>query len=395
MKFNPIFYFFLTPLIYSVDGDPYRTYEVLAVALLSSVFFIRLTMYKTYILDIVCVFLFSSFLIIQQFFISNGDIFFGVNFFITFMAAFIPFWMLRSAHWHYSGFEQGLKKAINLVFWVAVLSISFSFFTGFGETYVGGIAGYRAFGFLGDSFSPVMVFLFLFYLISDLKFRAFISLVVIIMMGAKTALIMLVFSVAIYFMFIKKTATNKITGAALAGLLGIFLLNFNTFFTNVGNTEFSMINRLLSYQIGYQFFVESPVFGIGMNQGLLRVESEAMLLAESKGIDNYFPVHQVHNSFLRILSETGLIGFSLFVIFIYVLLSNAFKSIRFAIPLSESIERNIIIAGSIWVIGFVCVYQTTGWFVPGHPQLTWLLMLSTISVILVERKLARKVQFEK
>ena len=395
MKFNPIFYFFLTPLIYSVDGDPYRTYEVLAVALLFSAFFIRLTMYKTYILDIVCVFLFSSFLIIQQFFISNGDIFFGVNFFIAFMAAFIPFWMLRAAHWHYSGFEQGLKKAINLVYWVAILSISFSFITGFGERYIGGIAGYRAFGFLGDSFSPVMAFLFLFYLISDLKIRAFISFVVILMMGAKTTLIMLVFCVAIYYLLIKKTAIYKVTGAALVAFLGFFLLNFNTFIFNVGNIEFSMLNRLLSFQIGIQFFLESPIFGIGMNQGLLRAEFEAMMLAESEGIVNYFPVYQVHNPFLRILSETGLIGFSLFVTFIYVLLSNAFKSIRSAIPLSESIERNIIIATGIWVIGFVCVYQTTGWFVPGHPQLTWLLMLSTISVILVERKLARKVQFKK
>lgn len=395
MKFNPIIYFFLSPLIYVVDGDPYRTFELLLVAVLSLILFIRKTIYKTYILDIISVFLFSSFLIFQQLFLTSGDIVFGINFFIAFIAAFAPFWMLRSAHWHYSGFERGLKKGISLLFWIGFLSISLSFITGMGERYSGGIAGYRAFGFLGDSFSPVMVFLFLFYAINNSRYYAFMSFMVILMMGAKTAILMAIFCMALYFLFIKKSATNKVLGVALIAGLAIIPFFLSIFMSNLQNLEHSMFNRLISYQLGIEFFLESPIFGIGINQGLLRASDEAILLAEAEGIVNYFPVYQVQNPYLRTLSETGLIGFSLLMILIYFLLIRAFKSIKSAMLLPESIERSIIFAGGLYVIGFVCVYQTTGWFVAGHPQLSWLLMFSTISIILAKRKSATHLHFDK
>ena len=395
MKFSPIIFFFLSPLIYSIDGDPYRTLEVLSVALLSLILFIRRTIYKTFILDIISVFLYSGFLIVQQFFIGSGDLGYGINFFIVFIAAFAPFWMLRSTHWNYPGLERGLTKGINLLFWIAFLSISVSFVTGMGERYNGGIAGYRAFGFLGDSFSAVMVFLILFYMINNYKYYAFISGLVLIMMGGKTAIVMVVFCMTLYLLFIKKSATSKVLGVALGTCLVTLPLVLGVIVSNLQNVEFSMMNRMISYKLGIEYFLENPVFGIGINQGLGRSRYDAISLAEAEGITNYFPVYQVQNAFLRTLSETGLIGFSLMLMFVYFLLSRAVKSIRSAMLLPESIERNIIFAAGLWVIGFVCVYQTTGWFVAGHPQLTWLLMFSTISIVLAERKLAGHVHFDK
>ena len=395
MKFSPIIFFFLSPLIYSIDGDPYRTLEVLSVALLSLILFIRRTIYKTFILDIISMFLFSGFLIVQQFFIGSGDLGFGINFFIVFIAAFAPFWMLRSTHWYYRDFEGDLTKGINLLFWIAFLSISVSFVTGMGERYNGGIAGYRAFGFLGDSFSAVIVFLILFYMINNYKYYAFISGLVLIMMGGKTAIVMVVFCMTLYLLFIKKSATSKVLGVALGTCLVTLPLVLGVIVSNLQNVEFSMMNRMISYKLGIEYFLENPVFGIGINQGLGRSRYDAISLAEAEGITNYFPVYQVQNAFLRTLSETGLIGFSLMLMFVYFLLSRAVKSIRSAMLLPESIERNIIFAAGLWVIGFVCVYQTTGWFLAGHPQLTWLLMFSTISIILAERKLAGHVHFDK
>ena len=395
MKFSPIIFFFLSPLIYSIDGDPYRTLEVLSVTLLSLILFIRRTIYKTFILDIISMFLFSGFLIVQQFFIGSGDLGFGINFFIVFIAAFAPFWMLRSTHWYYRDLEGDLTKGINLLFWIAFLSISVSFFTGMGERYNGGIAGYRAFGFLGDSFSAVMVFLILFYMINNYKYYAFMSGLVLIIMGGKTAIVMVVFCMTLYLLFIKKSATSKVLGVALGTCLVTVPLVLGVIVSNLQNVEFSMMNRLISYKLGIEYFLESPVFGIGINQGLGRSRYDAISLAEAEGITNYFPVYQVQNAFLRTLSETGLIGFSLMLMFVYFLSSRAVKSIRSAMLLPESIERSIIFAAGLWVIGFVCVYQTTGWFVAGHPQLTWLLMFSTISIVLAERKLAGYVHFDK
>jgi len=395
MKFSPIIFFFLSPLIYSIDGDPYRTLEVLSVALLSLILFIRRTIYKTFILDITSVFLFSAFLIVQQFFIGSGDLGFGINFFIVFIAAFAPFWLLRSTHWYYRDFEGDLTKGINLLFWIAFLSISVSFVTGMGERYNGGIAGYRAFGFLGDSFSAVMVFLLLFYMINNDKYYAFMSGLVLIMMGGKTAIVMVFLCVALYLLFIKKSATSKVLGAALVTCLVTVPFVLDVIVSNLQHVEYSMMNRLISYKLGIEYFLESPVFGIGINQGLKRSMYDAISLAEAEGITKYYPVYQVQNAYLRTLSETGLIGFSLMLIFVYFLLSRAVKSIRSAMLLPESIERSIIFAAGLWVIGFVCVYQTTGWFVAGHTQLTWLLMFSTISIILAERKLAGQVHFDK
>jgi O-antigen ligase len=395
MKFNPIMYFFLSPLIYSVDGDPYRTYEVLLVAVLFPLLFIRGTIHKTYLLDIISVFLFSGFLIIQQFLVSTGDVVFGINFFIIFIAAFTPFWMLRSVHWHYPGLERGLKNGINLLFWIAFLSISLSFFTGMGERYSGGIVGYRAFGFLGDAFSAVMAFLLLFYIINGSRYYAFMSGITILMMGAKTSILMVIFCIALYSLFIKKSLSHKVLGLAGVACLVSLPYFLDWLLDNLQNLEFSMMNRLISYQLGIDYFLESPIFGIGINQGLGRAADEAKLIAEALDIVKYFPVFQVQNPYLRVLSETGLIGFSLFLILVCFLVTRAIKSIRFAILLPKSIERSIILAGALWVIGFVCVYQTTGWFVPGHPQLTWLLMFSTLSIILVERKQAGHVNFVK
>ena len=386
MKFNPITLFFLAPLIYSIDGDPYRTYEVLAAAGLFLAIFMKRNFHKTHTLDIISIFLFSGFLIIQQFFIRAGDLIFGINFFVTFIAAFLPFWLLRSVHWHYPSLESGLLNGINLLFWIAFLMISLSYFTGIGERYSGGIAGYRAFGFLGDSFSAVMVFFFLFYMINGSKNRTFISGIVILMMGAKAAIVMVIFCMALYFTFIKKSAIHKFFGVAQVICLASIPFGFDWLMSNLQNLEFSMMNRLLSYGIGIQYFLESPIFGIGINGGLLRTSDEAAVLAESLGIANYFPVYQVQNPYLRILSETGLIGFFLLMTFVYFLVRQSIRSIKSAMIFPDSTERSIIFAASLWTIGFVSVYQTTGWFLAGHPQLTWLLMFSSISIILVERK---------
>jgi hypothetical protein len=43
----------------------------------------------------------------------------------------------------------------------------------------------------------------------------------------------------------------------------------------------------------------------------------------------------------------------------------------------------------LWVISFLLFYQTTGWFEAGHPQLSWLLLFSTLSRVFSRRSIPR------
>jgi O-antigen ligase len=380
---SPLMFLFLSPLIYSIDGDPYRAYEVVFVSLIIFLMFIRSSIFKTTFLDILAMVLFSALLIIQQFFLDNGNPFLGIKFFITTIAAFVPFWLIRSVHWRYHNVERIFERSIKFLFWLASISILLSFFTGMGERYTGGIAGYRAFGYMGDSFSAVMVFLLLFYALEGSKFHTAMCIIVIVMMGGKAAILMLIFCFIIYWLFVKKSIVYKFFGLASIMLVPMLI---GLIMNALPLIELSIANRIISYELGVQYFLESPIYGIGINQGLERVGYDSVDLAKVKGIDSYFEVHQVQNAYLRTLSETGLIGFSLMMLVVYFWTVSALKSIRFARLLPKSSERSMIYAGGIWVIGFVAVYQSTGWFLAGHPQLSWLLMFSTLSIILADRK---------
>jgi hypothetical protein len=59
--------------------------------------------------------------------------------------------------------------------------------------------------------------------------------------------------------------------------------------------------------------------------------------------------------------------------------------------MSDPCQRAIVQASSLWVIAFVLFYQTTGWFEAGHPQLSWLLLFSTVSSMFSRRPIDRGV----
>ena len=92
---------------------------------------------------------------------------------------------------------------------------------------------------------------------------------------------------------------------------------------NLGDTSSSQ--RLRYYSHAIDTFLENPIFGIGI--GGWELES---IKRDSKNIENYTVPYHVHNDYLEILAETGLLGFiiyfGIFFVISYRLLLFLFKN---------------------------------------------------------------------
>ena len=378
-------FFFLAPLFYSMDNDPYRAYEVVLVAIVFSVLFMRSRMARIDLFEFRVVVTYSLLLVIQQSYIDNGDLNFGFKFMIATLGAFMPFWVLRSSHWNLPDIMTPLSRAINVLFVIVVLSFFSSFFLGIGEHYEGGFLGRRAFGYLGDSFTPVVIFLIVFYSLERRWAFAFLSFVCLLMTGGKAGIVMVTATLTFYYIFISKSVVARLLFISVTILLFVLPVGIDDATQNIRNFEYSLNNRLLSFQVGWEYFKSNPIVGIGINQALGNVDYDAALLARSMGVNNFFPVHQIHNAYIRSLAETGIIGFGLLLLLVFYWVRVGMRAVLCARSLAPCTERSFLIATGIWVICFVLGYQTTGWFLSGHPQLTWLLVFSTYATILHDR----------
>lgn len=384
--------FFLSPLVYSQDGDSRRAYSVVLIALVFTCLLLRPRIKYITKFEPSIVLIYSTMLIIQQMIIAEGDIYFGLKFFVATVAAFFPFWVLRSTHWYVFDVVTPLRRSIDILFLIVVLQISSSFFFGVGERYAGGFVGFRAFGFLGDSFTPVITFLAMYFWLDRKWIYTTLALACLLMTGGKMGIFMAAAMFAIYFSLFARSAVKPLF--RIVGMFTLVATLVNPYwlldiFANIKNFEFALNNRLFSLQVGWTYFQENPIIGIGINEGLNRVREDTDVLADSLGIDNYFAVGQVHNAYLRTLSETGLIGACLLLMLVFQWIKGAVRALRVSCGLPRSPERAFLAASGIWVICFTLVYQTTGWFENGHPQLAWLLMFSTFNSIILERTLVK------
>ena len=352
------------------------------VAMLSIALFGRSRISSSILPDVFLVVGYSSLLVIQQFFIPGGTFNFGLNFFVATVAAFMPCWMIRTTERYCPHITKPIQSGIMVLFWVAFLSIATSFLFGIGERYAnGGILGARAFGLLGDSFSPVNVFLVLFFIFNRQFTFAAMVVVLMLMTGGKSALLMLIISLMLHIFFVSRSVVAKIFLAVGMLILALFQFEMVDILNSVQNFQFSFNNRLFSIEVGLNYFRENPWFGIGINQALHRIGDDVDALARQLGETQYFPVYQIHNAYIRSLAETGAIGFMCLAGLVLFWVSKSVGAIRVARGVPRSVERSITLASSYWIISFTLAYQSTGWFLSGHPQLAWLLIFFTFSTL--------------
>ena len=375
--------FFLHPLIYIFDGDIYRAYEVVFVFIISLISLKSLNLinfkYEKRLLLI-----FYIFILIQQFFIPNRDFEFGIKFFITFISATFPFWLFENIKLTNKDLSELINLGINVIFYISLINYISSFLFDFGEIYTGGILfNKRAFGILGDSFTPILSLLQIYFISKKQFIKFLLSLFLLLITGGKAGILLSLFIIFADLLIKKKYLLKNYLFIFLFAfvyfLAGFLLQNFNLN-ELISSIEYSLNNRTLSFEIGLNYFLDSPLIGIGINKGLDRALLDSDALANFYGIENYAAVYQVQNNFLRLLSETGIIGISIIFFVFYIW----FKKIIFCIKKTKDEEKDgyvLVYSISLWLLGFFITYQGIAWFVPGHPLFAWVLMFTTINNI--------------
>lgn len=382
----------LSNLLLSLTALEWREEIVVAVAAVALLFAIaemQRNLVISNISEIVVVVLFATLAIAQQYFLDGGALEFGIKWSLTFLATFVPYWIARSlGRMRVPGLERTVTSAIGLLFIITTTTIVTSYLFDKGEVHVQPSGVTRAFGWLGDSFSPVLVFFIIYYLFRKQYVIAVFGMVVLLMTFAKTALLMLILS-PVVFVFAAAPMRAKV---ALSSLYFVVLFGVIAFagpifeqMSNLFQLDYSYYTRLLSIYSGLDYFFSAPLTGIGINQSLLFIDSDAREHAKSMGIGSYFDVLHIDNSIVRVAAETGLVGLVLLFVFLYRMLHAAFRALRAGGEIVDPCERAIVLASSLWVMGFILFYQTTGWFEAAHPQLGWLLLFSMLADVFYRR----------
>ncbi len=374
-----------TPLVYSFDGDPYRAYEVMVVGMLYLMVALpdlfRLRVWQragTLSLLGICLLI-----LVQPALVPAVSLVYNMKIATVLLFSFLPTLYLSNLNRPSRADElRYLSNALRIVFYLAASSLAISAVTGLGEVYTeGGSSQRRVFAWLGDGFAPVMVFFFYYHVFAKKPVGALISAAcVILLMQAKMATGMAVLGYLTYLFIIARQRTRLLLLAATVAGVALLPPLVGRLTDGLHNFDYSLNNRLFSFNAGVEFFLSSPWFGVGANQTstiLKNSSTESEKELGEAGIP-FYEVFQIHNAFLSTLAELGITGFTLLLVFCGVVVRRSWRNIRH-VHLHASGQRGALISAfGLWLISFIVFYQTTGWFGFGNPQLAWLICFFTL-----------------
>ena len=134
----------------------------------------------------------------------------------------------------------------------------------------------------------------------------------------------LIFFVSSIIIFIFNTSFKKFILLSMSLIIFLIIIYFNSSSFNSRVKDFNNIlanfhdasyGRL--WESGYLLFDKNKIFGVGLKN--YRVDCDNQLDPRPESIPQFCSSHP-HNFFLEILSETGLVGFSIFFIFFFYLI---------------------------------------------------------------------------
>ena len=99
------------------------------------------------------------------------------------------------------------------------------------------------------------------------------------------------------------------------------------------------MSRDVFYAEAWEMFMENPIFGCGWRQMTDIIE------------------HDVHNIYIQLLAETGIVGFSVYVFLIFYGVFIAIKLLR---CYSKDKKKSILLLFSAYYIFFFALYGLTG-----------------------------------
>jgi len=373
LQYAPFLLLF-SPLIFSFDGDRFRAWEVAAVGLAFLAFSYRWV--GTWRLDPVLWAggIFGLVVVLQQPFVYHGSLAFGAKYAGIFMLMFFPGVYVASRRWSMVDFEASWDRAILALTIIVVANYGLSLMLGVGQIYSTATSS-RSFGFLGDSFTPVLNFLILYFCIQRRWAWALVVTAALLITGGKAAIVMLLLGGAIYY-GVFGSLKIRLLAIVAAGVAVVLFASPALTFLRTDAVIYSWNTRLLSYRIGMRLFLDNPLTGVGINGSMKYLHVLGAAEADARGVTKIFGVYQIHNSFVRTLAETGVAGFTAFCVFCVVIVGRALRMFWVAHAEAPSRARALALASGVWVISFVTFYQSVGWFEQGHPQLAWLLLIS-------------------
>ena len=264
--------------------------------------------------------------------------------FILFSAA-LAWWILPN------------MKSSKILFYSILISYLFVLIDGFIQYYFGtDIFGYKlqvyhVSGPFGDDLvlgkylaiwsavvTGILISKFLFQ-----KEKLFLSVLVFIaadllifLSGQRVAFFMLLMSSGLILLFYKKYKILRISTLILSILLGILIISFNK------NVQTQMIDKTINqltikegkyflqddfygaiYVTAYNIFLDNPILGIGVKN--YREECKKPKYSKISATESFYRCStHPHNTYLQILAETGLIGFSIFLIFVILILKRLY-----------------------------------------------------------------------
>lgn len=385
-----VYLLMLTPLLYGQDGDNYRAWEVAAVAVLvfSCATYVPVRPMRSTLAAILATY--CILLVVQQFVIQHGNFFFGVKYAVAMTTVFIPAFVIQSVRWEPADFPVLWDRAMRVLAVLFIVNFFGSRILGLGQVDVG-MQGTRAFGLLGDSFSPIPIFPLLYFFFRREYLWSLAMLGALLLTGGKAALVMLFATFVLYSLLKGSWSVRLVTAAVVIVVIGVGAPVLLKMAESIPVLAFSINTRLISFEMAWGFFTSSPLVGIGINQSMADAAGHGIEIAKLANLSFYYSVYQVDNAFLRTLAETGLIGLAILLAFCVVLLCRAFASLAIANRIPDPATRALVIAGGLWTITFIILYQFVGWFEAGHPQMTWLLLISSVSYAASERFLGSPV----
>jgi O-antigen ligase len=143
----------------------------------------------------------------------------------------------------------------------------------------------------------------------------------------------LIFFVSSIIIFIFNTSFKKFLLLSMSLIIFLIIIYFNSYSFNNRVKDFN--NIILNFydssygrlwESSYLLFDKNKIFGVGLKN--YRVDCDSQIDPRPESIPQFCSSHP-HNFFLEILSETGLVGFSIFFIFFFYLIFYLKSRIRY------------------------------------------------------------------
>lgn len=372
----------ISPLFYINDGDPYRAYEIVVVGTLllliaaigtDSIAFRRAP-------GNVWIVLIVLYIAVQPL-LGAGEVTYNLKYGLSMLMAFAPLLALQVLG-PYG--PQGRRHAVRilwLVFGFIVLNIVVSYATGVGEVYEGAnLLQRRAFGWLGDSIGPAVVFFAFYFMFARSRIGLGMALLCLLLMQAKMSILMLLLGLLV--LFLLRHRRNKLM--LISGVTFALLIAYSAplWFGQlaavaINNLDYTVNNRLFAYAAGALYFFDSPIIGVGANRtySLLLNDFDLRSLAMFSADSAFYEFVQIPNAFIRTAAELGTVGLILFIGLCVAILRQALRVLLLETALPYRAVAPLAAAAALWLVTFILFHQTTGWFEAGHPQLAWLVSI--------------------